>query len=219
MCVSAEFSINTFIFIIIGIILLYFRNYKYDHFLIPYLIFVATIQLGEYFIWSDIDCKNNLNILGNLIIITSLYFQCFALIYGIYSLDPKLKYNISNINYLFYGIIIILIINYINYIYNLSYKNTALCITKYKNHLSWLITFNENDFIFNTLYFLLPLMLLIIKNFFISFTLISFFYFILLLSYYKFSAGKEWLSIWCLLGGFIPYIILIIGYIDKYIRI
>jgi hypothetical protein len=199
----------------IGVILLYLRNYKYDRFIVPYVFFIATIQLGEYFIWSDIECKNNLNILGNFIIITSLHLQCFALVYGIYSLDPSLKYDIANINYLYSAITILLMINYIYYLYTFWYIKDKLCITKYKSHLSWLITYNFKDFIFNTMYLILPLLLLIIKNQIMSFTYILYIYFILLLSYYKYSAGKEWLSIWCLLGGLIPYIFLVIGFFNK----
>jgi len=215
MCFSAEYSLYTFTFIMIGVILLYLRNYKYDRFIVPYVFFIATIQLGEYFIWSDIECKNNLNILGNFIIITSLHLQCFALVYGIYSLDPSLKYDIANINYLYSAITILLMINYIYYLYTFWYIKDKLCITKYKSHLSWLITYNFKDFIFNTMYLILPLLLLIIKNQIMSFTYILYIYFILLLSYYKYSAGKEWLSIWCLLGGLIPYIFLVIGFFNK----
>lgn len=213
MCFTANISLTSFVFMLVGIVLLYIRNFTYDRFFIPYLFFLATIQLGEFFIWSDIDCKNNLNFIGNMILYFSLYFQCIALIIGLYFLDSKLKYNIKYITYFYFIYIILFTINLIYYLY--TNKNIFVCIHKYINHLSWNIPVKIDTIIFYIIYFTTPLFLLSIKNNIISYFTIFYFYFSFMLSYFKYSVGNEWKSIWCFMAIISPYILLLYGYFTE----
>ena len=58
MCIDAKTSMQTFLIGgISGVLLSKYKKYKYLSVLV---ISVAFMQLAEYFMWIDINCKNNL---------------------------------------------------------------------------------------------------------------------------------------------------------------
>ena len=71
MCINANASLSTFIFSIIGsIILIFFGNKKYhkENLLTGLLfIYVAFMQIFEYFMWIDLDDKKGYNKIATIL--------------------------------------------------------------------------------------------------------------------------------------------------------
>tara|TARA_B100001093_G_scaffold178563_1_gene171117 strand:- start:586 stop:1239 length:654 start_codon:yes stop_codon:yes gene_type:complete len=67
MCYSANASLISFFISFTGFVYLFQRNMKNDRFIGFIILGISTMQLGEYLIHIDIDCKNNLNKIGSRI--------------------------------------------------------------------------------------------------------------------------------------------------------
>jgi hypothetical protein len=118
-----------------------------------FFIYVTLMQLVEYFIWSDLKCKNGLNKFGSLIGPLLNHFQPVILLilvsYYIKSnniISNKILYcvNIIYIFYIFYG-------------YFGIYMKENLCtgLNKY-NHLEWPWRYTFNYY-FSALFLSMPL--------------------------------------------------------------
>ena len=81
MCWNAEVSLNTFIFAIIGMIIVVGLN-KISYTTILFALSISLMQLLEYYTWNNINDKDiifKLSIIGFLIIL----FQILILNYGL----------------------------------------------------------------------------------------------------------------------------------------
>jgi hypothetical protein len=74
MCVSKETSIRTFFIGLLSGIILYKKG---QGFYGLFLSAVSLVQLGEYFMWSDLTCEKGLNRIGNIIVVVSAALQLF----------------------------------------------------------------------------------------------------------------------------------------------
>lgn len=129
MCVSSQTSLVLFVSGFIGSLTLLYktRNLKYLS-----ILFTILMQLGEYFMWTDIESGGkytNLNIVGNYIGILSLFLQTS----GLSIIMPK-KHGLFIIipNALYYS--------FITFLYTkklLKNKQDALSKIGKSNTLSW----------------------------------------------------------------------------------
>jgi len=132
MCIDAKTSMQTFLIGgISGVLLSKYKKYKYLSVLV---ISIAFMQLAEYFMWIDINCKNKLNKLGNIIGILSLTAQMLHVAIA----NKKLaKIDIVTI--------LLMILLFIRYIYN----NLPCSIENHNKHLRWGLLKNANNKIEN----------------------------------------------------------------------
>jgi len=203
MCINANASISTFIFSIIScFILIYFGNKKYQkENLITGIVFiyVAFMQIFEYFMWIDLDNKKGYNEISTI-------------------LASFFNYTQPTIVYLTEGFIIakhnifVTFINFIYFIYFLiRYKKfiddgDLITYVKHK-HLSWKWV---NYFNFIPYAFVLIVNIFAFLNikyaFLLFFTISS----LLLLSYLNF---KEHLgTLWCFFVAYLPILLCISTY-------
>ena len=137
MCYSKESSLA---FFIIGIITSFsliqlgdndFKNYNYT--LGIFFIFISLVQLMEYFMWSDVNCNNNLNKIATSIGPLLIYLQPIL----IFILSNVFITNITNNS----SLIIILNILYLTYVlyhyYNFMGENDLCTKVNEKGNLNW----------------------------------------------------------------------------------
>lgn len=209
MCIDAKTSLNTFIIGTISSCILWKLDKQYHSILI---FSVSMVQLAEYLMWIDIECKTGLNKLGNIIILLSLFCQLN---------HPLLMYtkNISYINICTIFVYLFYLIYYIN--------NGMKCsIEGYKGHLEWGLFIGNNKFmylmivwyliassgIFNRkLFYNKKYNLIIEKNFFA----------LIFLLYALKSAGfqiydvKKWGSFWCYISNSVGPILILLAILEK----
>ena len=132
MCIDSTTSMKTFLIgSISGLLLFNFSDYKY---ISLHIIAVSFMQLAEYMMWIDINCKNNYNKIGNIIGILSLLGQI--------SSDSIFKRSFTNND----------LLNIIVYLYIIWRYVTAklpCSIENFKGHLKWgfLQIFNKTEMI------------------------------------------------------------------------
>ena len=209
MCFSKELSITSFLFGMIGsiILLLFGKNtYKSSNMVIGIMfIFVSFMQLIEYMIWSDMECKKGLNKFASYIGPLFNYLQPLLLfiltscIMKSLNIIPTHILLVANAAYLIY-----LLAKYEDHMKT----NVNLCIgTNETGHLKW--TWGDK---FNYLFYIIILLLNMVnyyndKNFMIASGLI---FISLLTSITKFNKNVG--EIWCLMVTGIPYINMLIQY-------
>ena len=214
MCFSKELSLRSFLVgIISSIILIIFGNkdkVNQNKAIGYFTMYISLAQIIDYFIWSDINCKNNINKLISKIGPIIIYLQ--PIIYGL-----LLNYYIISNNTIPNNILIISNIIYIFY-YIQTYnkyldKNKKDMCSKLDNnkHISWLWS-NEKS-LNNNLYFIF--VLLNINNFIYdkeirNFNIILLIFF--LIAYYKYN--NVFSEIWCYISVSIPLIILLLQKIE-----
>ena len=203
MCYSKKLSLLSFIFgIFSSLMLIQFGNkesYKTNVAIGLFFMFVSIMQLIEYFIWSDIKCKNGLNKLGSylgplfnhlqpvvLLIIASIYLKSFNII-------PT---NII----IFLNVLYIIYILYQYYVYIRDLKNICIGVNN-ENHLDWKWKYN-----FKYLFYF-SISLINITNFYknknlIIAILVS--YFLLFISYFNFHKNVG--ELWCLMVTGVPLV-------------
>lgn len=207
MCYSKKLSLSSFIFgIFSSLMLIQFGNkesYKTNVAIGLFFIFLSIMQLIEYFIWNDIECKNGLNKLGSylgplfnhlqpvvLLIIASIYLKSFNII----SINIIIFLNILYITYVLYQY----------YVYICDVKNICIGVNN-KNHLDWKWKYN-----FKYLFYF-AISLINIINFYknnnlIITILVS--YLLLFISYFKFHTNIG--ELWCLMISGVPLVNLFI---------
>ena len=215
MCFSKSLSLTFFIFGIFSSIMLMLygnpNNYNTNLAIGYYFIYVSFMQLIEYFIWSDLQCKNGLNKLGCIIGPLLNHFQ--PVIIFMLSKIYLQSNNIINDNILY--IINIIYIIYVLYIYFAIYMKQKLCtkLNKYK-HIDWIWKYSFN-------YYIYWIILIIniynyLDNEYIAITLfISTIFFIISYNNYHINIGE----FWCLMVTSVPLIILLIQKISNYVHI
>lgn len=203
MCYTKEISIQSFFFgLLCGLSLIKFGNKessKTNKVIGLFYIFVSFMQLIEYFLWKDINCKTGLNKIGftlgpifNHLQPIILFILCMIFIKSS-NIIPKTFFIFLIILYLIY-----IIKKYIDYILN----NSDQCVQPNETgHLEWIWKYNFN-YIF---YFLINLLVLInyYKNKNITITLIIS-YILLFISINKFN--KNIGELWCFMVTGIPLI-------------
>jgi hypothetical protein len=207
MCYSKELSLMSLKFgILASVTLLYFGNKESiptNKTISYFYLFVSLMQLVEYFLWIDINCKNGYNKLGAIIgpILNHLQPVVMLLLSSRYLVSTKVIEN----NILLFLNIIYLIYVYNKYIKYLSNKDNLCVKTNECNHLDW--TWKKD---FNYIYYFIISFVNIINyynniNLMISFSLS---YLLLLISMFKFQ--KNIGEFWCLMVTGIPFINIII---------
>jgi len=214
MCFSAPVSFLTFIIGIVGCFaLMKYGNKKYyqDNMVVGiFFIFIALIQLMDYFFWIDLKNKLGINhiitLIGPLLNIGQpliLYFiKCLYF-------KPEITLSVFNIN-TFYVIINMFYFIYLVGMYNNFIQNKAgkLVTSTSHGHLLWpWIAY------FNPYYYLIVLAINIfyLTNF--TYSLVGFLilYFFLFISYHLFSYNVG--ELWCFFGAFFPFIMLMTSYL------
>jgi hypothetical protein len=151
MCFNKKLSLTSFLFgIISSILLIYFGNTEYSNVnsAIGYFyIFISLVQLFEFFMWYDIECKSGFNSITTKIMPLMVYSQ--PLVYG-----GILNYFLSEESNNIISKDILLITNiayaiYLIYRYKQDkIKNTCTTINEEK-HLSWDFTSFEIRTLYN----------------------------------------------------------------------
>jgi hypothetical protein len=210
MCFNASTSLLTFIIGITGsFLLINFGNpiyVKENNVFGIFFIFIALIQLMDFFLWKDLNNKYGINHLFTLLgplINTGQPVILYLIKYFYFKPKISLGYNINTFYALFNLLYLIYLFNvYFNFITN------GNLITSTKNgHLYWpWIEFSNPIFYV----ILLALNMFYFTNFTYSLAVFFITYFCLLLSYIYFYNNLG--ELWCFFGAFIPIILIIISY-------
>ena len=194
MCWNQYVSINTFVFGIFGLLLIFFNN-KYSSYKLPafkneytYLFLLSFIfmQLIEFLLWRNLH-NRNLNRIFSTLGLFLLVVQPFA------SLCLLTNISLRNKLLLLYSIPAIIF-----FVYNLFNTNIHTVISPC-NHLSWKWTsyFYNNiaiEFIVKSYYFFFLFFSLVYNGYYKSIFLLLFY---LIFMYYFHKDGSTG-SIWCL---------------------
>lgn len=209
MCWNAKVSFLTFsIGLIFSLILIKHGNKKYkmeNKISGIFLIFIALIQLMDFFFWIDINNNIGLNKLMTIIgPILNVGQPVILYLIKYYYYKPSFNMNINslvliiNLLYLIYFIKI-----YINFI---SYSSNLITGIK-NNHLKWPWIEYSNAYFY--------LILLGINIFYLfdfkyglSVFLIVYFFLLLSVKYFYYNAGE----LWCFFGAFTPLILYFVSF-------
>ena len=203
MCFSKALSMKSFIFGMVGsIMLMLFGNMKYkqSNYVIGLMfIFVSFMQLIEYMIWSDMECNKGLNNFASYIgplfnhlqpVLLFILTSCIMKSMNIISTEILLFLNGA---YLVYTLIL----------YKDHLKSRVnLCIgTNESGHLKW--TWDQG---FNYLFYIVILLINMVnysydKNFLLASALIFMSLFTSMMKFNK-NVGE----LWCLMVTGIPYV-------------
>lgn len=213
MCFNASVSFLTFIIGISGsYALMNYGNKKYykDNIVFGiFFIFIALIQLMDYFFWIDLKNKIGLNHLNTIIgpllnvgqplILYLIKYFCYK---------PEININLMNIN-TFYVIVNMFYFIYLIFMYsNFLVSNSGKLLTSTSHgHLLWPWIPYANPLFY---VICLALNIFYLTNF--TYSLMGFIivYFFLFLSYYLFSYNVG--ELWCFFGAFTPFIMIIASY-------
>lgn len=211
MCISSRASISVFIFGILScFILLKYGNKDLENHnkVIAYSIsFVLLMQLVDFFIWNDLDCKLNLNkmmgIIGPILnYLQPLIFFILAIKYLNVS-DNKHYEIVKGINIAYLIIFLVLYANYLN--------NREFCSSlNPNNNISWLWS-KKLNIISNIHVIVLAINLFFIfkKNFALLCFITGYSLLAISIKYFPKSVGE----LWCFLTG--VFVILLIFLTQK----
>lgn len=195
MCWNQHVSINTFVFVVFSLAIIYYNNtyssYKLEFFNNPYaylfILSVVSMQLVEFFLWRNLGNKkiNNIwSIIGSLVIA----FQPAASILLIKNNIP-----LRNTLLLLYSIPTVMFV-----IYNLFTSNIHTILSPLQ-HLNWKWWAMMDT---NMLYFF------VVKLFYLFFMFFPFIYnkyykalvflFLYIFLMYRFNRDGSYSSLWCL---------------------
>ena len=206
MCFSKKLSMMSFLFgIFSSLMLIIFGNtksYNANLSIGLFYIYVTSMQLVEYLIWSDLKCKNGLNKIGSLIGPLLNHFQPVILLILV---SYYIKSNNIISNKILYCVNIIYIF-YIFYVYFGIYMKEKLCtgLNKY-NHLEWSWKYTFNYYIYYIVVIINIINYLNNKNVLIIIIINIIFH---IISYYNFNHNIG--EFWCLLVTSVPLILLFI---------
>jgi len=207
MCYSKNLSLLSFLFgIFSSILLIKFGNKESlntNYAIGFFFIFVSVMQLIEYFIWSDINCKSGLNKFGAYLGPLFNHFQpvILLLLASIYLKNS----NIIPLNYIiFINILYVIYVLYKYYIYIFDTKNLCIGLNNEK-HINWKWKTNFT-YVF---YFIISLINIInyYKNYNLILAIIAS-YILLFISINKFNNNIG--EFWCLMVTGVPLLNLFI---------
>ena len=201
MCFSKNLSLLSFIFgIASSLLLIFFGNKESsdtNKAIGYFFIFVSFMQFIEYLIWSDIDCKKGLNMIGSVFgpIFNHLQPICILILCTIFL---KSSYIIPNKILIFINAIYLLYVVYEYYIYIIKDR----CIKKNKyGHLDWIWKYNFNYIFYYVISFINIINFYKNINLIIS-VIVS--YFLLVISIFEFHENIG--ELWCLMVTGIPLV-------------
>lgn len=210
MCWNATSSLTSFIIGYITCLILYIRNKNYDRLYSIFFIWILSVQLLEYFMWIDQECKK-LNNVSNQILCPMILLQPIVLsILSLYFIN----FNSLTKHILVISTIISFIVVIVSYIIIAPWKKT-MCSKPHDNtchSLKW--PWINKNVILNTI------------NYFGLFAIILFFYYktkniylIIFVIYFILSLlvtltikpfNKSQTSHWCFLAVGLPLLKLVI---------
>jgi hypothetical protein len=215
MCFNAPVSFMTFLFGLLGsLLLIYYGNpvYKKENIIFGIsFIIISLVQFHEFLLWIDINNKWNINKIITLLSPFLILGQpTMIYLIKLYYLKPNnlLSFENYNVIVLLLNILyaILFIVNYVIYFVNGEH------ITRLDKggHLKWPWINYSIKYMFSLFYLIiLPINILYLTNFNYSFLVLLITYIFLLLSCYYFSYNVG--ELWCFFGVFIPFIIFIIS--------
>jgi hypothetical protein len=204
--ISYIFGVST------SLALLYFGNQESkdtNKAIAYFFVYIALVQLMEYFMWSDIDCKNGMNKFASTVGPVMVNIQPVILLL-IMSSYLKSENIISD------NVLMIINVLYLLYVgckyYEYLQNPDNLCVSPNDcGHLSW--TWNKN---FNYTFYVL-LTIINVMNFYTNTNLmvaITFAYMLLFVSAFNFHRNIG--ELWCMLSTSVPLICIIL---QKYFSI
>jgi hypothetical protein len=204
MCINANTSLSTFVFSIIGSLVLIFlgnKKYKKENLLFGIaFMYIALMQILEYFMWIDLDGKKGTNKIAT-------------------SLGPFLNYTQPTMLYLVKSLIFgknnifISLLNLIYYIYVIIRTNTFLnsediITTVVKKHLHWRWT-DYFSFYFYSLIFTINIFTFILFKYALIIFLFIFGTLYASAIYFKEHIGE----FWCFLVAYVPVLVCVCTYL------
>lgn len=211
MCYSAKISLITFVLSILtsSCLLLYGQTSPYQNSLnvIGYLfIYVAFVQLFEYFMWIDLSGKLGINQIFTFLIRYLVYLQPFVLylVGNYYSPFPSW---LKTLNIIYFVMLLVYL--------TLTNRLGVTSKTTSKSHLKWN---NMNSGLISGLYLLL-ITLNIFYSLEINYAIVTFSVLALSLTYSYLYIYESIGELWCFFGALIPVVLLIYSWIreKKYI--
>jgi hypothetical protein len=144
MCFSFEASIISYVLgITASTLLLQSKNNTNKHIALFCLTFVH-IQLAEAFMWSDINCKNNLNHYGSILAHFNLILQPLSILIGAYYLNTTIiPKNILQVLIIVYCVPLLMVIYHYNF--KKPFKLSSLNTSKNKGELMWDFNMDRNN--------------------------------------------------------------------------
>jgi len=208
MCYNKETSIFMYIIGITVSIVLYFTGDKYDKHIALFSFVFVHIQLAEFFMWYDEDCKKGINNIATYFALIILALQLISIVIG--AIIFKTTYIPNNILYI---ILCILMIVILYTIFSNIRTSISKCSKNKKNHphLIWDINmYDEKHFINAYLYYLIYLIFLFFKDLNKGLIVITILLLLLLHSLYNTTTYiREYESIWCLKSVSLPFIMIL----------
>jgi hypothetical protein len=199
MCYNANVSIKAFIIGIIGVICLFlFGNQKYKAInkqLGIFFIFVALMQIVDYFIWIDHDCSKKSNWIAG--IFGAILIGLQPLLFYYFFVDKKTTFtNILAILYIFYLI----------FIFIKALNNLCSNRTDKRPKWSWLDSYSKYKFDIIYPIIVIGSTLLITSNIKLYVAILYGFTFLISkLNYEKFTS-----EFWCYFSNSIPLLLLLL---------
>ena len=141
MCWNSTSSLSSFIIGYSICLILFIRNKEFDRFYAVFFLWILSVQLFEYFIWIDQECKsdkesNSLNNISNQILCPTVLLQPIILAFlSLYFV----KLNTVTKNILVISTIVSFIVLIISYL-NMGIWKEKQCSTPIDNHcnsLQW----------------------------------------------------------------------------------
>lgn len=202
MCFNKELSLKSFLVgFCSSILLIVFSSEKNKNINVAiafFYIFVSLVQLSEFFIWSDIDCKNNLNYIVTQYLPTMVYMQ--PIVYG-YLFN---KYGDSS-NIISNDILLLANGAYFIYLLYQTLKLDRNCTTtNSENHLAWDFTDGYMGLFYNIIMVINSINFFHNKNFSIQFCWV--FGMLFLMNFFTKDSLAE---MWCYSGTSTPFVILL----------
>ena len=205
MCFDAKSSMEAFIISSLGISMLYFSGDKTKQKISYFWLSVTLIQLWEYFIWKNIDNKEK-NRFWTTILRINISLQPLIALLVLISLPNYLPKE------LLLGILMIVIIVVINWIYNIFNKPIEITKVNNNSNLKWKGSFtDQTQEIIPTMVYFLALTILpwFIKPFKTGITFGMLIIFSILLTFlksenYDIINNSGWKSLWCYSASLIP---------------
>lgn len=205
MCYDAKSSLTGFL---VGgsaslYLLLFSKNNTYRHVSLFFLV-VVFIQLAEYFMWIDQNCKKNYNNIASRSVILILCLQLFSLVFGGYIFNTTIlpNYVMKYASIIFGGFTIY-------YFYYLFFNNNYNWCTKPNEDksLQWANFYKiVNNNMINVYYYIFTIVPFLLKDVRKGFLL----YILGIHSYLstRFNNKNTSNSHWCFYSAFVPTIFL-----------
>tara|TARA_X000000368_G_scaffold60956_1_gene42995 strand:+ start:880 stop:1518 length:639 start_codon:yes stop_codon:yes gene_type:complete len=205
MCFSAQASLTAYILGSFASIYLLIKGDKYDKHIGLFSLTFIQIQLAEFLMWIDQDCKN-INHYASILADYILILQPLSIILG------SILFKTTNIpTKLLYLFLLSFIIGIIVYSIRVIYNKRKLCSKSINNgYLKWDVIKKPSLLDYIGYFIFVTLIWLFVKNkkglLVFIFTIISLLFG--LNNNYKFTFA-QWESKWCFFGVLLPFLIII----------